>query len=103
MEFDLTAFTLAPSVEGCDRCRKDDLLKIADFFKIAVSRHAAKKDIKTVLHRRLVEDQILPELTVTSDVEVEELALGLEEKPPQIAQPSPLLLPPDATVAVRLK
>ncbi len=37
MEFDLTAFTLAPSIEVFDHCRKDDLLQIAQFFKIAVS------------------------------------------------------------------
>ncbi len=86
MEFDLTAFTLAPSIEVCDRCRKDDLLQIAQFFKIAVSRHSTKKDIKTVLHRKLAEDQIFPELTITSDVEEEELHLS-----------------PDITVAVRLK
>ncbi len=86
-----------------DRCRKDDLLQIAQFFKIAVSRHSTKKDIKTVLQRKLVEDQILPELTIASDAEEEELALGLEKKPPQVVQPSPLRLSPDVPVAVRLK
>ncbi len=103
MEFDLTAFMLAPSIEVFDRCRKDDLLQIAQFFKIAVSRHSTKKDIKTVLQRKLVEDQILPELTIASDAEEEELALGLEKKPPQVVQPSPLRLSPDIPVAVRLK
>lgn len=45
------------------------MIKIADFFKISVSRHATKKEIKAMLHRKLVENQILPEGTVTSDSE----------------------------------
>lgn len=32
MEFDLISFTLAPNTEQFNHCRKDDLIKIADFF-----------------------------------------------------------------------
>ncbi len=32
MEFDLTAFTVSPTEEAFERCRKIDLLLIADFF-----------------------------------------------------------------------
>lgn len=104
MEFDLTAFMLSPSTEEFERCRKDDLIKIADFFKISVSRHATKKELKTVLPQKLEEEQILPELTVTSDVKEGQLVLDLEENSPQVAQlHSPLLLPPDPTLGVRLK
>ncbi len=34
MEFDLIAFTLSPTAEAFERCRKVDLLLIADFFLI---------------------------------------------------------------------
>jgi len=54
MDFNLTAFTLAPSTEQFVRCRKDDLFKIADFFKIEIPRDASKKAVKTLLYNELV-------------------------------------------------
>lgn len=54
MEFDLTAFTLAPSTEQFDRCRKDDLFKIADFFKIEIPRYSSKQAVKKFLYNELV-------------------------------------------------
>ncbi len=32
MEFGFTAFTLSPTIEAFNRCKKKDLLLIADFF-----------------------------------------------------------------------
>ncbi|KAG1925997.1 hypothetical protein F2P79_025153, partial [Pimephales promelas] len=43
---------------GFDQCRKDDLLKIADHYKIVVVRQALKKDIKNAIFERLVEINI---------------------------------------------
>lgn len=61
MEFDLTAFTLSPTTEVFERCRKKDLLAIADFFSIRVTREATKQVIKKELYDKLVEDGILAE------------------------------------------
>lgn len=60
MEFDLTAFTLAPSTEVFNKCRKKDLLLIADFFKIDVSKEATKQVIRKELLCELVKTGILP-------------------------------------------
>ncbi len=38
MDFDLISFTLCPTVEVFNKCRKDDLLQVADFFSIPVFR-----------------------------------------------------------------
>lgn len=59
MEFDLTAFTLSPTTEVFERCRKKDLVSIAEFFNIRVTREAAKQVIKKELYDRLVADGIL--------------------------------------------
>lgn len=60
MEFDLVKFTLSPTVEEFDRCRKKDLIVIAEFFNIPVSKEAKKQCIKDELYRKLVQAGILP-------------------------------------------
>ncbi len=70
MEFDLIAFTLSPTAEAFDRCRKVDLLLIADFFNIDVSREAAKRVIKQTLHDTLIEMGILPEYSAGGEEDV---------------------------------
>lgn len=59
MEFDLTAFTLAPTIEVFNKCRKQDLLLIADFFYINVQREATKQVVKEKLYTELVAVGIL--------------------------------------------
>lgn len=59
-KFELDNFTLAPTEEKFEKCRKDDLLLIADFFYIVVPRNALKREIKDVLHMELVKQKILP-------------------------------------------
>lgn len=61
MEFDLISFTLAPTIEVFNRCRKKDLLLIADFFRIDISKEASKQVIKDELFDKLVNDRILPQ------------------------------------------
>lgn len=60
MDFDLVKFTLSPTVEEFDRCRKGDLILIAEFFNIPVSKEAKKQCLKDELYRRLVQAGILP-------------------------------------------
>lgn len=61
-------FTIAPTHEQFDKCRKDDFLLIADFFDIVVPCHAFKKEIKEMLRTELVKQRILPEEGLTSGV-----------------------------------
>lgn len=92
MDFDLIAFTLQPSIETFERCRKVDLLLIADFFNISVPKEAAKKIIKQELRDRLVETGILPEYAAMKKVSPD-IALGsvLDEGPPAVASFDPEL------------
>ncbi|XP_072563872.1 uncharacterized protein [Paramormyrops kingsleyae] len=61
-QFNLVAFTLYPTLEQFDECRKDDLLQIADFFNILVPAEASKRVVKKILLDELVQQGILPEL-----------------------------------------
>lgn len=61
MALNLTMFNLSPTLKGFDKCRKDDLLLIADFSDIAVPRLAAKKVVMAALYEALVALQVLPE------------------------------------------
>lgn len=67
-------FTLCLTLEDFEKCQKDHLLLIADFFNISVPWPASKKVIKATLYEALVEQQILPEREVLS---------GVATRPPQ--------------------
>ncbi|KAL0153953.1 hypothetical protein M9458_050710 [Cirrhinus mrigala] len=60
MEFDLTAFTLAPTVEVFNSCRKKDLILIAEFFDIQIQRDTTKQVLKESLYEKLIAAGILP-------------------------------------------
>lgn len=60
MEFDLTSFTLSSTTEEFNKCRKADLLQIADFFNISVPREGPKRVVQEKLYNKLVEAGILP-------------------------------------------
>ncbi|KAI2665219.1 Retrovirus-related Pol polyprotein from transposon 17.6 [Labeo rohita] len=81
MEFDLLAFTLSPTTEVFHKCRKKDLLLIAEFFNIEVPREEKKQVIKDFLFNQLVLSGILPEVeeqpAVTSKAVTEEVASGV--------------------------
>ncbi len=64
MEFDLTPFTLYPTTEKFNKCRKSDLLQIADFFNILVPKEGSKQVVKEKLYSELVETGILPDESV---------------------------------------
>ncbi len=79
MEFDLISFTLTPTIEVFNRCRKRDLLMIADFFNINVPREATKQVVKEELYDKLVNEGILPKQSDDSEgIEEFEAAVGKE-------------------------
>ncbi|KAL0152923.1 hypothetical protein M9458_051752 [Cirrhinus mrigala] len=102
MEFDLIEFTLAPSVEAFNRCRKKDLLLIAEFFNISVSRDVTKEVLKNQLYIELVNAGILPTDSQTEGVEEENKVAEMAETS---AAAVPLGINPsmDPLLAVRLK
>lgn len=61
MEFDLLAFTLSPTTEVFHKCRKKDLILIAEFYNIEVPKDR-KHVIKDVLFEQLVHNGILPDV-----------------------------------------
>lgn len=81
MEFDLLAFTLSPSTEIFHKCRKKDLILIAEFFNIEIIKEEKKQVIKDYLFGQLVYNGILPEVdeqpVVVTNAVAEELASGV--------------------------
>ncbi len=67
-KFELDKFAVAPTEKQLEQCRKDDLLLIADFYDIAVSRSALKREIKEALHTELVKQKVLPGASVVTGV-----------------------------------
>lgn len=60
MDFDLIEFSLNPTIEVYNRCRKKDLVLVADFFNISVPKESTKQVIKEQLYDELVSAGILP-------------------------------------------
>ncbi len=70
MEFDLVKFSLSPTTEEFNRCRKKDLLELADFYNITLTSRKAKKCVvKDELHRKLVEVGTFTGQTVEQGIE----------------------------------
>lgn len=100
MDFDLVKFTLSPTLREFERCRKVDLIQIADFFNITVSKEGRKQVVKEELYARLVETGILPERSIAGGPEAEtdgevfdDVYSGNGKKPSQV----------DPMVTVRLR
>ncbi len=75
----MISFTLTPTIEVFNRCRKRDLLMIADFFNINVPREATKQVVKEELYDKLVNEGILPKQSDDSEgIEQFEAAVGKE-------------------------
>ncbi|XP_067263779.1 uncharacterized protein [Chanodichthys erythropterus] len=53
--FDLQSFVANPTLQVFERCRKDELLQIADHYRIPVVRQSLKRIIKNEILKRLVE------------------------------------------------
>lgn len=59
MQFSLDDFVTAPSWATLDRCRKADLMIIANFYDVSVSYGARKADVLAALSLGLVEKGVL--------------------------------------------
>ena len=57
--FDLNAFVANPSIEALNNCRKDDLIKLADHYRITVKVGDVKAKVRDVVYVRLVEMGVL--------------------------------------------
>lgn len=76
MEF--APFTQNLTLEIFNKCRKDDLLRIADLFCVVVSSNAPKHMLKAELHNRLVDMQILPLGSGVKEGAVASVVAGVE-------------------------
>ena len=63
MEFSLDGFVASPSWEGLDKCKKADLLIVANCYDVQVSYSARKAELKRILCEELVERGVLPKLS----------------------------------------
>ncbi|KAL0196722.1 hypothetical protein M9458_005262, partial [Cirrhinus mrigala] len=76
--FNLDSFIQNPTLGEFDKCRKDDLIQIAEHFQILVNKQNLKREIRQVIYDRLVELGIFAVDSVTP----EELnPLGVTERP----------------------
>lgn len=55
MEFKLEDFTISPTEDKLNRCKKDDLTLIADFFDVLVPLDVKKQELKELLCAKLCE------------------------------------------------
>ncbi|KAL3968224.1 ATP-binding cassette, subfamily A (ABC1), member 1 [Sarotherodon galilaeus] len=86
MEFKLEDFTLSPTEEKLDRCKKDDLILIANFFDVTVPLNAKKKELKELLCVKLLERGLFGEPAPAEGVEpgaVAGIPAPLKKLPPQ--------------------
>lgn len=103
MEFDLISFTLAPTTEVFNRCKKSELLMIADFFRINVPREATKQVMKEELYDKLVNEGILPRQSDDSGA-VEQLEVIAGKEWDSVDPPdTDAMAVQDPRLAVRLK
>ncbi|XP_039906424.1 uncharacterized protein LOC120745531 [Simochromis diagramma] len=89
MEFKLEDFTLGPTEEKLDRCKKDDLILIANFFDVTVPLNAKKKELKELLCIKLNERGLFGEPGPAEGIELGAVAgipAPLKNLP---SQPSP--------------
>ncbi len=54
MEFSIQDFKQSPTVEALNTCRKSDLILVADYYDIAISKADTKQAIRDVVQENLV-------------------------------------------------
>ncbi|KAK2845089.1 hypothetical protein Q5P01_011748 [Channa striata] len=74
MEFKLEDSTTNPRRDKLERCRKADLLLIADFFDVHVPLHAKKEELKQLLMATLMERGFFPKPAPTVEFELGDFA-----------------------------
>lgn len=57
--FDLQTFINKPGIEQIKKCRKDDLIAIANHFQIPIPKQSLKREIKSIVVSQLLELKIL--------------------------------------------
>lgn len=55
MEFKLEDFTISPTEDKLNRCKKDDLILIANFFDVPVPLDVKRKELKELVCAKLCE------------------------------------------------
>lgn len=86
--FDLEDFVKAPAVDIFHKCSKDNLVALAEYYEVSVSKQANKATIKSEVLTTLVERGIFPaqvssgmeESVRLKELEVELQRLSLEQK-----------------------
>ncbi len=78
-DLNLESFVSAPTVEQLDACRKEDLLRVAEYFQISVPRQQLKRDIKRVVVQHLGEQGVLGVADSSPGVDTRSSGLGKGE------------------------
>ena len=60
MEFSLDEFVVSPSFAKLEKCRKADLLIVANCYNVQVQYSARKAELKQLIGAELVEQGVLP-------------------------------------------
>ncbi|CAJ1076939.1 uncharacterized protein LOC118558122 [Xyrichtys novacula] len=82
MDFSLDDFMASPSVAKIEKCKKADLLIVANFFNVKVPYNVNKAELKQLLCAQLVEQGVLPKpaLDAVAAGDVASVAPGAEVK-----------------------
>lgn len=80
--FDLQAFLCHPSRVQLEKCRKDDLIEVANHFCIPIRRQALKKEIKSDVVNYLVETKVFLETNVEGGGDID--SLGADMQTPRV-------------------
>lgn len=56
---DIDLFVSSPSCKSLNKCTKEQLLKVADYYQVVISDKRLKENIKVILKARLIEKGIL--------------------------------------------
>ena len=84
MVFSVTEFLETPTVEEFELLKKDDLIGLGLYFKLAVKSSMKKQEIKVIVAKRLVQEEIFssydfPEENVSSETKMSKYEFELEK------------------------
>lgn len=116
MEFSLDEFMSSPSWEKLLKCKKADLLIVANCYDVSVSYSLRKVELRQALWEKLMEKGVLPTLTAATD-EAETATPVMDAKATEVAdvftatlEHEPAHIPPvgnmsteDLRLALRIK
>ena len=84
MVFSVTEFLETPTVEEFELLKKDDLISLGLHFKLAVKSSMRKQEIKVIVAKKLLQEEILssydfPEENVSSETKMSQYEFELEK------------------------